>query len=119
MTAEHAPGEPGRGAAHPADAVFSALSDPTRREVVRLLARGPATPTQLAGDLPVTRQAVTKHLNVLRAAGLVAHRREGREVRYRLDPAPLSEVLAWLAQTGSAWDRRLERLRALFDDPVA
>lgn len=119
MTGQDRAGGPAGPGPHPADAVFNALSDPTRREVVRRLAGGPATPTQIADGLPVTRQAVTKHLNVLRAAGLVETSREGRQVRYRLDPAPLSQVLSWLAQTGSAWDRRLDRLQALFDEPVA
>lgn len=97
------------------DAVFAALADPTRRAVVRLLADRPATPTELASALPVSRQAVAKHLAVLRAAGLVEHAREGRRVRYRFQPAPLSEVLRWMAGTAAAWDARLERLRGLFE----
>lgn len=98
-----------------ADAVFDALGDPRRRQVVQLLARGPATPTELARGLPISRQAVTKHLGVLQQAGLVSSARHGREVRYSFEPAPLTEVLAWLARAGKAWDERLARLQAVFE----
>ena len=74
-------------AAHPADAVFAALSDGTRRNLYSLLGQhGEATATDLARELPVTRQAVQKHLGTLAAAGLVATRRSGREVLYRPTP---------------------------------
>jgi DNA-binding transcriptional ArsR family regulator len=92
--------------------VFDALSDPTRREVVRLLAeRGEATASGLAAELPVSRQAVAKHLAVLREAGLASVQREGREARYRFTPAPMLDAAAWMAETGARWDGRLERLR--------
>ena len=72
-------------------AVFAALADPTRRQVVRSLSRQPdLTASRLAGELPMTRQAVTKHLAALDRAGLVCARREGRETRYTLTPAPLA-----------------------------
>jgi DNA-binding transcriptional ArsR family regulator len=93
-------------------AVFSALADPTRREVVRSLAERPGlTASHLAGELPMTRQAVTKHLNALSGAGLVSARREGRETRYTLTPAPLAEAIDWMTAVGAEWDDRLERLR--------
>jgi DNA-binding transcriptional ArsR family regulator len=93
------------------DAVFSALADPSRRFLVETLAsRGSATPTELAGELPVTRQAVTKHLTALRAAGLVHARRQGRETRYELDPAPLGDAAGWISHVGSQWDSRLDAL---------
>jgi ArsR family transcriptional regulator, cadmium/lead-responsive transcriptional repressor len=93
------------------DAVFAALSDPTRREVVRSLAERPGlTASLLAGELPVTRQAVSKHLVALSEAGLVAARREGRETRYTLTPAPLAGAMAWMVEVGAEWDARLERL---------
>ena len=92
-------------------AVFSALADPTRREVVRSLAQRPGlTASSLAGDLPMTRQAVAKHLNALSGAGLVQARREGRETRYTLTPAPLAEAIDWMASVGAQWDERLARL---------
>ncbi|MPZ88597.1 MAG: metalloregulator ArsR/SmtB family transcription factor [Nitriliruptorales bacterium] len=98
-------------------AVFLALADTTRREVIaRLSSAGPATATELAADLPITRQAVTKHLNALAGARLVAARREGREMRYRLTPEPLTVAMVWMASVGAEWDARLGRLAALLDD---
>lgn len=96
-----------------------ALSDPTRREVLRRLAEGPANPTELAGGLPVSRQAVSKHLEVLREAGLVEGSRAGREHRFRLTPGPMADAASWMADVGSRWDERLENLRRQFrsDEP--
>ena len=92
-------------------AVFSALADPTRREVVRSLADQPGlTASHLAGELPMTRQAVAKHLHARSGAGLVSARREGRETRYTLTPAPLAEAIEWMTEVGAQWDARLERL---------
>lgn len=100
------------------DPVFAALADPTRREVLRRVAEaGGCTATQLAGALPVSRQAVVKHLQVLAAAGLVDAERHGREQRYRLTPGPLDEAVAWIAEVGAAWDDRLARLRRHVDPP--
>jgi DNA-binding transcriptional ArsR family regulator len=92
-------------------ALFSALADPTRRQVVRSLAREPAvTASGLAGELPMSRQAIAKHLAALERAGLVAPRREGRETRYRLTPEPLDDAIAWMEDVGARWDRSLARL---------
>jgi DNA-binding transcriptional ArsR family regulator len=92
-------------------AVFAALADPTRREVVRSLAEQPGlTASHLAGELPMTRQAVAKHLSALSGAGLVTARREGRETRYTLTPAPLAEAIDWMTSVGAQWDERLARL---------
>lgn len=96
-----------------AGAVFAALADPTRRAVLRHVAeRGPVTATELAGALPVSRQAVAKHLAVLQEAGLVAPRKEGRENRFTASTAPLAAAERWLADAGDAWDDRLARLAA-------
>ena len=96
---------------HDVGAVFAALADPTRREVVRSLAARPGlTASSLAGDLPMTRQAVSKHLSALSGAGLVTARREGRETRYTLTPAPLAGAMEWMAEVGGQWDERLQRL---------
>ncbi len=94
------------------DAVFAALSDPTRRSVLDRLARGPsASATELAAGLPVSRQAVVKHLQALDQAGLATPTREGREVRYALTPGPLEDAVGWMVDVGAEWDRRLARLR--------
>ncbi len=94
------------------DAVFTALADATRREVLDEIGRrGAATATELAADLPVTRQAVAKHLGVLADAGLVESRRSGRETRYRVTAAPLGEAIDWMTRVGAEWDDRLARLQ--------
>src|SRR5207302_2402070 len=91
--------------------VFEALADPTRRQVVRRLAeQGPATATELAGELPVTRQAVAKHLATLAEAGLVTSDRQGRETRFSLTPQPLTDAVSWMADVGSQWDDRPQAL---------
>ena len=95
----------------PVDAVFAALADPSRRFVLETLAsQGTATPTELAADLPVTRQAVAKHLGVLADAGLVDGRRAGRETRYTPTPAPMGEAISWMTEVGGRWDERLAAL---------
>jgi DNA-binding transcriptional ArsR family regulator len=82
--------------------VFSALADPTRRQVVGYLAEhGETTATELADILPVTRQAVSKHLAALGAAGLVERRKAGWEARYSLTPKPLSDAAEWRAEVGA------------------
>jgi DNA-binding transcriptional ArsR family regulator len=93
------------------DAVFAALADPTRRAVLSSLSQDPdLTASRLAGELPVTRQAVAKHLAALHRAGLVQARRHGREIRYEITPAPLREAMGWMAEVGGRWDERLARL---------
>jgi DNA-binding transcriptional ArsR family regulator len=92
------------------DHVFDALADPTRRRIVEQLGRAPATAGQLSERMPVTRQAVVKHLAVLEGAGLAVGERDGRRVLYRLTPAPMIDAARWMQQVGSQWDERLERL---------
>jgi DNA-binding transcriptional ArsR family regulator len=95
----------------PTGRVFDALADPNRRYVVEALAeRETATATELAAELPVTRQAVAKHLAALNEAGLVESRREGRETRYELTPGPLAAAMDWMASVGAEWDSRLAAL---------
>ncbi len=97
----------------PVDVVLAALADPTRRTIVTWLAEGRTpTATQLAGELPMSRQAVVKHLAVLRDAGLVDAEPQGRETRYRLRAEGLDAVHAWLDEVGAAWERRLGALKA-------
>lgn len=105
----------GTSASHEAavGAVFGALADPTRRHVVQLLAQqSTVTASALAAQLPISRQAVAKHLNALASAGLVSATHEGRETQYRLTPAPMDEAMSWLAIAGAQWDERLEKLRS-------
>jgi DNA-binding transcriptional ArsR family regulator len=91
--------------------LFAALADPTRRQVIRSLSGAePVTASGLAAELPITRQAIAKHLGALERAGLVEPRREGRETRYRLTPAPLDDAIAWMEEVGARWDRSLARL---------
>jgi DNA-binding transcriptional ArsR family regulator len=99
--------------------VLVALADPTRRELLAALAEaGHASATALAGRLPVSRQAVVKHLHVLAGAGLVTGGRTGREVLYQVRPQPLDASARWLADLAAAWDRRLAPLkRAAEADP--
>jgi DNA-binding transcriptional ArsR family regulator len=94
------------------DGVFGALGDPGRRALVEAVAaRGDATATELAAQLPVTRQAVSKQLVALADAGLLRSTRSGRENRYEVTPEPLGDAVAWLVEVGGAWDERLEKLR--------
>ncbi|MEU8778705.1 metalloregulator ArsR/SmtB family transcription factor [Streptomyces sp. NPDC048606] len=96
------------------DTVLTALADPTRRRLLELLAaEDGATATTLARGLPVSRQAVVKHLGVLDAAGLVASDRVGREVRYTVRPAALDATARWMAALAADWDRRLARVKRL------
>ncbi|MBM9507339.1 ArsR/SmtB family transcription factor [Actinacidiphila acididurans] len=100
------------GAAEPVNGVLVALSDPTRRHLLELLAtQGEVTATKLAEELPVTRQAVVKHLAVLDAAGLVSGSRVGREVRYAVRPAALDATAQWMSALAADWDRRLADIK--------
>lgn len=101
-----------RGAAEDVDSVLAALADPTRRQLLDVLAaQGETTATKLAERLPVSRQAVVKHLAVLDAAGLVSGDRVGREVRYAVRPAALNLTARWMAELAADWDRRLARIK--------
>ncbi|BDH10282.1 hypothetical protein HOK021_14610 [Streptomyces hygroscopicus] len=94
--------------------VFSALADPTRRRILdALAAHGEATATVLAAELPVSRQAIVKHLGVLDRAGLVAGHREGREARYRVIPERLGVTARWMDRVAAAWDTRLSAIKRL------
>jgi len=101
------------------DKLWAAVAEPTRRRLLdALLAHGEATATTLAGDLPVTRQAVAKHLSVLERAGLVDSRRVGREVLYAVRPERLDAASAWLARVAAEWDDRLGAVKRLAEASV-
>jgi DNA-binding transcriptional ArsR family regulator len=103
-----------RAAAEGVDSVLAALADPTRRRLLDLLAaHGEATATTLAERLPVSRQAVVKHLAVLDAARLVSGSRVGREVRYAVRPAALDATAQWMAALAADWDRRLANIKRI------
>ncbi len=105
------------GEASEADEVFVALADPTRRLLLdALAARGEASATILAAELPVSRQAVVKHLAVLDRAGLVRGARRGREVRYSVRPERLDSTARWLAGLAAEWDARLAAIKRLAED---
>jgi DNA-binding transcriptional ArsR family regulator len=96
------------------DDLWSAVGDPTRRRLLDLLlSEGVGTATGLSQHLPVTRQAVAKHLAVLDRAGLVHAASSGRERRFRVDPAQLARAVDQMAEVGAAWDARLQRIKRI------
>lgn len=93
------------------DRVFAALADGRRREIMeRLAERGEKTATELAQELPITRQGISKHLNILAEAELVTVRQEGRDKRYSITPQALVETINWLETITAVWDQRLQAL---------
>lgn len=92
--------------------VFAALGDPTREQLLELLgARGETTATVLAAPLGVSRQAVSKHLDVLAHAGLVSSRRTGRQVLYSVEHARVADAATWLAEVAGRWERSLAAVK--------
>ncbi len=99
-----------------AAAVFRAVGDPTRRSILDLLANGECTVSELVARFGVSQPAISQHLKVLRSAGLVSQRREGRLRHYRLEPAPLREVYDWVAHYERFWDDKLSALGTYLDE---
>jgi predicted transcriptional regulator len=96
------------------DDLWSAIGDPTRRRLLDLLLlAGDGTATTLGQQLPVSRQAVAKHLGVLDRVGLVRATAAGREKRYRVDDEQLARAVAQLSSVGAAWDARLQRIKRI------
>ncbi|MEX0171197.1 ArsR/SmtB family transcription factor [Streptomyces sp. LMG1-1-1.1] len=95
------------------DELWTAVGDPTRRRMLDLLLGGGGTATTLSEHLPITRQAVAKHLGVLHRVGLVQVTPSGRERRYEVDEAQLARAVAQLTSVGTAWDARLQRIKRL------
>jgi len=109
-------GGPGLGGPGPAsaaaDQVFAALADPTRRQLLELLGeQAAASATALAGQLPVSRQAVVKHLAVLQQSDLVTRRRDGREVVFTVHPERLVATASWMTSVAASWQQRLQLLK--------
>ena len=98
-------------------AVFAALGDPTRLALLTRLSAGPARSiTELSSGADITRQAVTRHLEVLEAAGLVSRARAGRESRFAYRAEPVDEARAYLEAVGARWEGALARLKALVEE---
>jgi DNA-binding transcriptional ArsR family regulator len=99
----------------PLTATLVALSDPTRRAIVRRLARGEARVTEVAAPFAMSLNAISKHIRVLERARLVVRRRAGREHLLSLDPAPLDDATAWIEGTRAFWSARLDALAAFLE----
>ncbi|MCY8615118.1 ArsR/SmtB family transcription factor [Bacillus haynesii] len=91
--------------------VFQAVSDPSRRKMLKLLAGRELPVTDISSQFPMSRTAVSKHLRILSEAGLVSGRKAGREKLYRLHPEPLAELQQWLAYFDMYWDNKLSLLK--------
>ena len=100
----------------PAEDVFRAIADPTRRAILDRLRAGPAPVNDLAADFAQTRPAISKHLRVLRDARLVSETRVGRERIYVLEAAPLQRAAGWLAGYSTFWQHNLDRLKRHLED---
>ena len=102
------------------DDLWEAMADPTRRKLLDLLvAGGEATATTLTGNMPVSRQAISKHLVLLQRVGLIDGHREGREVRYHVCEQRLAEATGALSQVADRWDRRLRAIKRLAEQAHA
>ena len=97
--------------------IFAALADPMRRTLlVNLAENSPKTATQLAHEYPISRPGIIKHLNILKAVGLVTVSQSGREKRYSLTPAAFNDLEQWLRDINAKWEARLLRLKTLIED---
>ena len=104
----------------PDDGLWAAIADPSRRRVLDLLVqRGEASATWLAGQVPFTRQAVSKHLVALEGAGLIRRRKQGREVLYRVNADRLNQATRAMAEVARRWDRRLDTIKRLAEVATA
>jgi DNA-binding transcriptional ArsR family regulator len=102
------------------DELWSAIADPSRRQVLDLLVSyGQASASWLAGRVPFTRQAVSKHLVVLERAGLISRRKQGREVLYQVEAGRLDEAARAMAELAAQWDRRLAVIKRLAETAYA
>lgn len=116
MTPAPAAPDPAALAAHAS--AFAALGDPTRLHILSLLSAGEdRSIVSLADSVKLTRQGTAKHLKVMEQAGIVVHRREGRETRYTLQPATVAALSDHLARVAAQWDAALGRLEAFVDGP--
>jgi DNA-binding transcriptional ArsR family regulator len=106
--------------AQPDDELWSAIADPSRRQVLDLLvSNADVSASWLAGRVPFSRQAVSKHLVVLERAGLISRRKQGREVLYRVEADRLDQAIRAMAQLAVQWDRRLGTIKRLAETAYA
>jgi len=98
------------------DRAFAALGDPVRRAMIARLSRGEATVNELAAPFPITKQAVSRHIQVLEAAGLITRSRDGQRRPCHLDPAALEALTGWVDRYRLAAERRYRRLDAVLDE---
>jgi DNA-binding transcriptional ArsR family regulator len=96
--------------------VFKAIADPTRREVLRLLAESERPISEITSHFSMSRTAVTKHLQILTEAELISGRKDGREKIYQLHPEPLTEVKQWLSYYEKFWENKLSMLRHVVEE---
>lgn len=97
--------------------VYSAVADPTRRELIHMLSEADELPLKdLTAAFSMGRTAISKHLMVLKEAGLVSERKVGRETRFRLTPEPLQEIQDWVSYYEQFWDVRLAQLKSMLED---
>jgi len=101
---------------HRLDATFSALADPTRRAILARLAGGEASVSELAEPFAMSQPAISKHLKVLEAAGLISRGRDAQRRPCKLEAAPLGELAGWLDRYREHWEQRFDRLDALLED---
>jgi DNA-binding transcriptional ArsR family regulator len=95
------------------DQVFAALADPTRRQLLEALGQRPCSATTLAALVPVSRQAVARHLTVLRDSRLVTSHRAGKEVLFTVCPEELAAAASWMTTLAATWEERLDLLKRL------
>lgn len=101
----------------PKYSIFKAIADPTRREIIHLMivASAALSINEISQHFPATRQAVTKHLNILKDAGLITFRQQGREKFCQANPKPLQEVYQWVSYYSKFWDQKLQSLEGFLD----
>ena len=97
------------------DRIFHALADPSRRAIFESLTRGEAAVKEITARFPISQPAVSQHLGVLRDAGLVRARKEGRRVLYRTDPGGMQPLIDWIEHYRAFWTDRVDRLEQLLE----
>lgn len=96
--------------------VFQAIADPTRREVLRLLAEKERPISEISAHFPISRTAISKHLHILSEAELVKGKKAGRERIYHLQPEPLTELKKWLSYYEQFWNNKLQKLKYIVEE---